>query len=117
MFKQGGMGMICGSTMYGMVNSGRLEMANFGNPCNIFQIELDQNLYVPKYLKKKLPFTLAQRVASELFREASFGHNTVRLINNVDGPGRYVYRMMNHSVYKTAPADFFLPKSGFILIT
>lgn len=111
--KKAGLGIIAAGTLWGMTNTARLEFMTNEVPCILHYMDTEYDLLIHSQHQDKLPLTLAERVASEMFRMASFGHNTVRLLNS----GRYVYRFCFHKWFDVAPLDFECPKDGYVLIT
>jgi len=102
-----GLGLIASSTFFGMTNTARLE---FGTDIDLPIQYIDCEYWLSVRGKEDL----LPKLASECFRIASFGHNTVRLLHN---PGRYVMRHMNSKKYEKAKKEFKMPTEGIIGIS
>eukprot|EP00443_Scrippsiella_acuminata_P000374 CAMPEP_0115229834 /NCGR_PEP_ID=MMETSP0270-20121206/32405_1 /TAXON_ID=71861 /ORGANISM="Scrippsiella trochoidea, Strain CCMP3099" /LENGTH=617 /DNA_ID=CAMNT_0002644409 /DNA_START=56 /DNA_END=1909 /DNA_ORIENTATION=- len=85
--------------LFGHCNTARQELEE----CNIQYIDMD---YAPKD-----PEELWPKVASEIFRAGSFGHNSVRIMNK----GRFVARQMTSKKYEAANKEFPMPGEGQII--
>nr|AQS99260.1 type I polyketide synthase ketoyl reductase domain protein [Gambierdiscus polynesiensis] len=92
-----GLGLITNSTLFGMTNTARLEMA-----CPIQYIDTEWALESEN----------TKALVSEVFRNQSFGHNSVRILNR----GRYVLRQVPSTPYENLP-DFEVPSSGIVGIS
>mmetsp|Transcript_110147 Transcript_110147/g.351336 ORF Transcript_110147/g.351336 Transcript_110147/m.351336 type:complete len:614 (+) Transcript_110147:80-1921(+) len=92
-----GLGLITNATLFGMTNTARQEVQ-----CPIQYIDTEWALRTEntKYL------------VAEIFRHASFGHNSVRILNR----GRFVARQVPSAPYENKP-DFQLPNDGVIAIS
>lgn len=92
-----GLGLITNATLFGMTNTARQEVQ-----CALQYIDTEWALRTEntKYL------------TAEIFRHASFGHNTVRILNK----GRYVMRQVESARYEHKP-EFQLPEDGIIGIS
>eukprot|EP00929_Paragymnodinium_shiwhaense_P089225 TRINITY_DN49411_c0_g1_i1.p1 TRINITY_DN49411_c0_g1~~TRINITY_DN49411_c0_g1_i1.p1 ORF type:complete len:612 (+),score=162.79 TRINITY_DN49411_c0_g1_i1:218-2053(+) len=101
-----GVGLVTFSCMYGMINSTRLEIPN---PFQL--IDLEYCIDTPYWQQSTTPYL--PQVAAELFRSATFGHNTVRILHK----GRYVIRKCQVQQYEKANHQFLLPEKGIIAIT
>mmetsp|Transcript_33054 Transcript_33054/g.103098 ORF Transcript_33054/g.103098 Transcript_33054/m.103098 type:complete len:608 (-) Transcript_33054:515-2338(-) len=92
-----GIGLITNSTLFGMSNTARLEVQC---PVQFIDTEWALESASTKYL------------VAEIFRNQSFGHNNVRLLNS----GRYVMRQVPSKPYENGP-DFQVPDDGVIAIS
>jgi len=92
-----GLGLITNATLFGACNTARYEV-----PCPVQFIDTEWALRTEnmKYL------------VAEIFRHASFGHNSVRILNK----GRYVLRQMSCKPYLNNP-EWQLPEDGVIAIS
>lgn len=106
-------------TLFGFTNSARYEL-----PIPIQFVDVDCNPMAPswQHTENYSPTApswnqdeapLLDRLASEVFRVASFGHNTVRLRHD----GRYVLRQIKATKYEEANHQFLLPSEGVIAVT
>lgn len=93
-----GIGLVTNSTLFGMANTARVELAQI--PVQFIDTEWSLRTENTKYL------------VAEIFRQSSFGHNTVRILNK----GRYVQRMVPAKPYENLP-NWQLPQDGVIAIT
>lgn len=92
-----GLGLITNCTLFGMCNTARQEVQ-----CPIQYIDTEWALRTEN----------TKYICAEIFRHASFGHNTVRILNK----GRYVLRQVSSTPYEQKP-DFQLPDDGIIGIS
>mmetsp|Transcript_33713 Transcript_33713/g.72774 ORF Transcript_33713/g.72774 Transcript_33713/m.72774 type:complete len:592 (+) Transcript_33713:2-1777(+) len=92
-----GLSLITNACLFGACNTARTEV-----PCPIQYIDTEWALR-----KENLPYLVA-----EIFRHASFGHNSVRILNK----GRYVLRQMSCKPYMRRPV-WQLPEDGVIAIS
>nr|AQS99207.1 type I polyketide synthase ketoyl reductase domain protein [Gambierdiscus excentricus] len=92
-----GLGLIANSTLFGMSNTARLEV-----PCPVQYIDAEWALESEN----------TKGLVSEIFRNQSFGHNTVRMLNR----GRYVLRQVPSAPYENMP-NFEAPSRGIIGIS
>lgn len=107
MHKDVGLGLIASSTFFGMSNTARMEFGvDFDIPIQYIDTEY--------WLHVRGKEDILPKLASECFRLASFGHNTVRILHN---PGRYVMRFMNSKKYEMAKKEFKMPTEGIIGIS
>eukprot|EP00928_Gymnodinium_smaydae_P082326 TRINITY_DN65686_c0_g1_i1.p1 TRINITY_DN65686_c0_g1~~TRINITY_DN65686_c0_g1_i1.p1 ORF type:complete len:639 (+),score=123.60 TRINITY_DN65686_c0_g1_i1:74-1918(+) len=94
-------------TLFGLVNTVRLEVSTIP-----FQfIETEYSHATPAWKQEKP--TLLTRLATELFRTSTFGHNAVRIMHD----GRYVLRHQRSTEYEAAKHQFLVPEHGVIAIT
>nr|AQS99267.1 type I polyketide synthase ketoyl reductase domain protein [Gambierdiscus polynesiensis] len=96
--EENGLGVVTHSTLYGMCNVARLEL-----DIPVQYIDTEWAL-----LKENVP-----KLASDIFRVETFGHDTLRILNE----GRYIYRKMLAAPYEKRFADFEFPGRGIIAIT
>eukprot|EP00929_Paragymnodinium_shiwhaense_P098225 TRINITY_DN59737_c0_g1_i1.p1 TRINITY_DN59737_c0_g1~~TRINITY_DN59737_c0_g1_i1.p1 ORF type:complete len:599 (-),score=156.37 TRINITY_DN59737_c0_g1_i1:176-1972(-) len=95
--KEVGLGILTGSTLYGMTNTARHEV---DVPMHYIETEWS------------LPEKCLPELASEVFRAETFGRCTVRILKS----GRYVLRQVRGSEYAEAGrAKFKLPDQGGII--
>eukprot|EP00434_Breviolum_minutum_P036197 symbB.v1.2.032067.t1/scaffold3669.1/size53179/5 len=92
-----GLSLITNACLFGFANTVRTEI-----PCPVQYIDTEWALR-----KENIPYLVA-----EIFRHASFGHNSVRLLNK----GRYVLRQMSCKPYMRNP-EWQLPEDGIIAIS
>mmetsp|Transcript_75410 Transcript_75410/g.164513 ORF Transcript_75410/g.164513 Transcript_75410/m.164513 type:complete len:618 (-) Transcript_75410:155-2008(-) len=92
-----GVGLITNSTLFGMVNTARLECQI---PIQFIDTEWALRSENTKY------------IVAELFRHSSFGHNNVRILNQ----GRFVHRAVPSKPYERQ-SDWVLPDDGVIGIS
>nr|AQS99212.1 type I polyketide synthase ketoyl reductase domain protein [Gambierdiscus excentricus] len=100
-----GVQIVSGAPLFGMSNSARLEME-----VRIQYIDTEWSISA---MGSRDTYRLYPRIASEIFRQQTFGHNSVRIIKS----GRYVLRRVASAPYEAARRDFELPTSGTIAIT
>merc|ERR1719188_2085087 len=93
-----GIGLITHATLFGMTNTARQEIPFC--PFQFIDTEWALTTENVKYL------------AAEIFRNSSFGHNSVRILNK----GRYVLRAVDATKYDFCP-PMEMPKTGIIGIT
>jgi len=93
-----GVGLVTCAGLWGLSNSARLEL---DVPVHVVDTEWALQ-------EESMPY-----LASEIFRESTFGKNTVRVLNS----GRYVARHMPTQPYEVSGAQFELPIDGIIAIT
>jgi len=98
--KKAGLGITVAGNLFGMCNTARQEFEN----TSIQYIDTEYN---PK------DDALWAALASEMFREGSFGHNSVRVLHK----GRFVARQLASKEYEKAEQEFLLPNEGVIAIT
>merc|ERR1719454_573077 len=99
--EQVGLSLITFSTMFGFVNTARLELEE----TEVMLIDTEYFLKPPFWMNAD--FKLAERLASEVWRNETFGVNTVRVLNR----GRYIARqMLANPKYSQAEAEFELPQ-------
>jgi len=99
--QKAGLGLTVGGCLFGMGNTARMELESI--PIQYIDVE-----YFPKENRQ-----VFQKVASEIFRDCTFGHNNVRITNN----GRYVLRQVKSTAYQAAQKEFPIPSSGIIAIS
>jgi len=104
--KQYGLGMITSSILFGMTNSVRIELEE----TTLHFVDAEPSLATTPENDK---YKLFPRLATELFRLQTFGHDTVRILNK----GRFVLRQLASTAYEKAECDFIVPKEGIIAIT
>jgi len=93
-----GLGITVGGTMFGMCNTGRLELEDVA-------VQFVDTEYFPKEGSD-----IFARVASEAFRETTFGMVDVRILES----GRYVQKRVKSTAYEAANKEFPIPSSGII---
>jgi len=103
--KKHGLGMISSSVVFGMTNTVRLEFDD------IFLHYIDAEPALAETPESDR-YQLFPRIATELFRLQTFGHDTVRILNK----GRYVLRQVDTKEYRAANCDFVF-KEGIIAIS
>ncbi|CAE7411338.1 ppsC [Symbiodinium pilosum] len=96
-----GLGLCVSGTLFGMCNTLRQELET----CTIQFC--DTEYYLPD------DSDVWARVASEAFRDTTFGHNDVRILNS----GRYVQRRVSSKAYQAANKEFPMPSDGIIAIS
>lgn len=103
-----GLQLITSATLFGMVNTARLELQE---TCSVHYIDTEWD--------RKLPFwcsaendNLMLRLSSEVFRNQTFGHTAVRLLHR----GRFVLRQVKSKDYEVARKPWIMPSSGVIAI-
>jgi hypothetical protein len=101
-----GLGIISQALLFGMCNSARQELEDIP----IQYIDTEWSL---KATGEEDKYKIFPRLATECFRESTFGHNSVRILNK----GRYVIREMFSELYKEANCEFIIPKKGIIAIS
>eukprot|EP00927_Polykrikos_kofoidii_P012971 TRINITY_DN1564_c1_g1_i3.p1 TRINITY_DN1564_c1_g1~~TRINITY_DN1564_c1_g1_i3.p1 ORF type:complete len:613 (+),score=80.50 TRINITY_DN1564_c1_g1_i3:50-1888(+) len=100
-----GPGIATSGTLFGMANSARLEV-----PGAFQYIETEFCLEAPAWLWSETKYV--RRLASEVFRDATFGHNTVRLLHR----GRYILRQVMSTDYEAANCEFGMPQEGSVIL-
>lgn len=104
--EQVGLSLITFATMFGFVNTARLELEE----TEIMLIDTEYFLKPPFWMTTD--FKLVERLASEVWRNETFGVNTVRVLNK----GRYVARqLLADQGYSQADVEFQLPEPGQIV--
>lgn len=80
--------------------------------CNTARMELDIPL---QYIDTEwsLPDTSMPLLAAEVFRDATFGFNSVRLLKN----GRWVLKYVHSRKYEQADQEFELPSTGTVALS
>jgi len=101
-----GTGMISSSILFGMTNSARLELEDI----DLHFVDAEPSLAETGDYDRHDIFP---RLATELFRLQTFGHDTVRILSK----GRYILRQLETTPYRDANCDFVIPKEGIIAIT
>merc|ERR1719240_1790147 len=109
MHQESGLGITTHGTLFGMCNTARLE---FANEADIPIQYIDTELHL--HLKGCVP--IVPRLMSEVFRHASFGHNTVRIMHTKN-TSRYVMRQMLSTKYEMAKKEFILKDNTIIGIS
>jgi len=99
-----GIQLITAAPLFGMSNSARLEMEQ-----SIQYIDME---WSPEECRGGAQ-GLFLRLASEVFRQQTFGHNSVRVLSR----GRYVLRRMHSASYEAASREFVMPARGVIAIS
>jgi len=103
---QVGLSLTTFATLFGFVNTARLEMEE----TEVMLIDTEYFLKPPFWMAAD--FKLSARLASEVWRNESFGVNTVRILNK----GRYVARqLLADQRYSDADVEFELPEPGGIV--
>jgi len=97
--KKEGLQMTVAGNMFGHCNTARMELEEV----NIQYIDTD--------FSPKDPDELWPKLASEIFRAGSFGHNSVRVQNK----GRFVARQVLSKKYQAAEQEFRMPSPGEII--
>ena len=106
MHEQAGLSLTTFSTMFGFANTARLELEDTA----VMLIDTEYFLKPPFWMNAD--FLLAERLASEVWRNETFGVNTVRILNK----GRYIARqLLADQGYSQANAEFKLPEPGQIV--
>lgn len=100
-----GPGVVTSGTLFGMANSARLEI-----PGSFQYIETEFCLDPPPWVSPEIKYI--RRLASEVFRDATFGHNTVRLLHR----RRYILRQVLSTSYEVADCKFAMPTNGHIVL-
>lgn len=109
MHQESGLGLIANSTLWGMVNTARMEFASEADiPIQYIDTEL--------YLHLKGHVSIVPRLMSEVFRIQSFGHNTVRIMHTKNS-SRYVMRQLTSHKYEMNNQKFKVPLDGTIGIS
>eukprot|EP00405_Crypthecodinium_cohnii_P013849 CAMPEP_0206444674 /NCGR_PEP_ID=MMETSP0324_2-20121206/15049_1 /ASSEMBLY_ACC=CAM_ASM_000836 /TAXON_ID=2866 /ORGANISM="Crypthecodinium cohnii, Strain Seligo" /LENGTH=609 /DNA_ID=CAMNT_0053912735 /DNA_START=145 /DNA_END=1971 /DNA_ORIENTATION=+ len=98
--KKAGLGITVAGNLFGMCNTARQEFENSS-------VQYIDTEYYPK------DDSLWPRIASEILREGSVGHNSVRILHT----GRFVARQLSSKEYEKAGQEFLLPSEGTIAIT
>merc|ERR1711953_1484414 len=102
-----GLRLVTSGTLYGMTNTARLELPSVA----IHYIEAEYNLAPPGWMQKTTH--LLPQLASEVFRNATFGHCTARILHE----GRFVLRSVLSTDYEVVNDQFLMPTKGIIAIT
>nr|AQS99276.1 type I polyketide synthase ketoyl reductase domain protein [Gambierdiscus polynesiensis] len=117
-----GVQIVTGAHLFGMSNSARLEMEvriqyiDTEWMVGAVDTSLAREGEEGKEEKKSGPpdyYKLYPRLASEIFRQQTFGHNSVRILKS----GRYVLRRVPSAPYEAARRDWELPTGGTIVIS
>mmetsp|Transcript_73048 Transcript_73048/g.169345 ORF Transcript_73048/g.169345 Transcript_73048/m.169345 type:complete len:620 (-) Transcript_73048:96-1955(-) len=100
-----GVQIVTGAPLFGMSNLARREM---DSPIQFVDTE-----WSISGIGSRDIYGLYPRIASEIFRQQTFGHNSVRILKS----GRYVLRRVTSAPYEAARREIELPTSGTIAIT
>mmetsp|Transcript_27344 Transcript_27344/g.63765 ORF Transcript_27344/g.63765 Transcript_27344/m.63765 type:complete len:623 (+) Transcript_27344:121-1989(+) len=104
-----GLALVASGTLYGMTMTGKVELAHSGVLTHY--VDIDYSVAPPPGSPKQPP--MAERIASELFRNTTFGQANVRLMHS----GRYVMRLLFSSEYEHKKQRWLLPLEGTIGIS
>merc|ERR1719210_1118643 len=102
--KKYGMAMTAGGCLFGMTNSARQELEE----TLVHYIDTEYSL---KATGSNDQSKIFPRLATEIFRHQTFGHNTVRILNK----GRYVLRQVHSKPYEEVNKEFVIPGPGKII--
>eukprot|EP00933_Yihiella_yeosuensis_P036433 TRINITY_DN30186_c0_g1_i2.p1 TRINITY_DN30186_c0_g1~~TRINITY_DN30186_c0_g1_i2.p1 ORF type:complete len:614 (+),score=145.05 TRINITY_DN30186_c0_g1_i2:83-1924(+) len=97
-----GLGITVSATLFGMANTARTEIEG-----------LAVHFCDTEYFVNEDDHVLFERLASEAFRECTFGHTSVRILHS----GRYVQKQVNSTPYEESKKDFPLHSEGVIGIS
>lgn len=101
-----GLGMITNAVLFGMCNSARQELEDVP----VQYVDTEWSL---KGTGEEDKYKLFPRLASEIFRMTTFGHNSTRILNK----GRFVLREVHVEQYAKAGVEFEMPTKGTIAIS
>lgn len=103
-----GLGLVTSAQLFGMCNSGRLELEGF--PIHYIDTEWDMQ---PPYWDHN-EYQLLERLASEVFRRETCGAESVRILNS----GRFCLRQVaSKQGYEVPGLSFQCPKKGVVCIS
>jgi len=100
-----GLSLVSSSLFYGFCNTARQELEN------TLLHHIDTEYFMKPPFWDTTDYQLLPRLASEVFRDASFGHNCVQILNS----GRYVARLVTAKPYAEAGHPFPMPEPGDIV--